>query len=93
MLCILTNERVLCMPFAGRNQFFDSKTTFCVLLSHNIYKITQKISKNPGFKGDLPLFTSQLTVLNNYLCELDTFLRVLITCYKLHVMNFISSSA
>ena len=36
------------------------------------------------------LFTSQLTVLNNYLCALDTTLRILITWYKLHVMNYIS---
>ena len=26
-------------------------TTYCVLLSHKMYKITQKITKNPGFKG------------------------------------------
>ena len=26
MLCILTSERVLRTPFAGRNQFFDAKT-------------------------------------------------------------------
>ena len=30
---------------------FYAKTTFCVLLSHKMYKITQKITKNPGFKG------------------------------------------
>ena len=30
MLCILTSERGLRMPFAGRNQFFDAKTTFSV---------------------------------------------------------------
>ena len=34
------------------------------------------------------LFTSQLTTLNNYLCALDTTLRILITWYKLHVMNY-----
>ena len=33
MLCISTSEQVLRMPFAGRNKFFDAKTTFCVLLS------------------------------------------------------------
>ena len=41
LLCISTRERVLRMPFAGQNQFFDSKTTFCVLLSHKMYKITK----------------------------------------------------
>ena len=37
------NQRigVLCMPFAGRNQFFDAKTTFWVLLSHKMYKTMQ----------------------------------------------------
>ena len=48
LLCISTSKRVLCTPFAGWNQFFDAKTTFCVLISHKLYKITQK---NPGFKG------------------------------------------
>ena len=42
LLHILTSERVLRMPFAGRKQFFDPKTTFCVLLSHKMYKIMQK---------------------------------------------------
>ena len=28
LFCILTSERVLRMPFAGWNQFFDGKTTF-----------------------------------------------------------------
>ena len=37
---------------------------------------------------DFSLFTSQLTVLNNYLV-LDTTPRTLITWYKLHVMNYI----
>ena len=36
------------------------------------------------------LYTSQFTVLIDYLCILDTTLRVLITRYKLHVMNYIS---
>ena len=45
------------MPFAGQNQFFDTKTTFCVLLSHKMYKIMQKNNKNPGFKGGLPAFS------------------------------------
>ena len=27
LLCISTSERVLRMPFAGWNQFFDAKTT------------------------------------------------------------------
>ena len=37
-------------PLAGQNQFFDAKTTFCVLLSHKMYKITQK-KKNHFLKG------------------------------------------
>ena len=51
LLCILTSKQVLHTPFAGQNHFFDAKTTFCVLLSHTMYKIVQKITKNPGFKG------------------------------------------
>ena len=39
------------MPFAGRNQFFDAKTTFWVLLSHKMYKINQKITKIMFLKG------------------------------------------
>ena len=35
MLCISTRERVLHTPFAGRNQFFDSKTTFTLLTEQN----------------------------------------------------------
>ena len=35
------------------------------------------------------LFTSQLTVLTNYLCALDTTLTILITWYKFHLMNYI----
>ena len=52
LLCILTSQRVLSMPFAG--QLFDAKITFCVRFSHKMYKITQKITKNLGFKGGLP---------------------------------------
>ena len=51
MLCISTSEWVLRTPFTSLNQFFDAKTTFCVLLSHKMYKITQKITKNLGCKG------------------------------------------
>ena len=40
LLCILTSKRVIRGPFAGRNQFFDAKTTFWVLLGHKMYKIT-----------------------------------------------------
>ena len=54
-MCILTSERVLRTPFAGQNQFFDAKTTFCVLLSHEMYKIMQK-NKNHVLKGGLPAF-------------------------------------
>ena len=36
MLCILTSEEVLRMPFSGENQFFDAKTTFYVLFSHKM---------------------------------------------------------
>ena len=38
------------------------------------------------------LFTTQLTVLNNYICALDTTFRILITWYKLHVMKIYHSS-
>ena len=31
MLCISTIERVLHTPFAGRNQFFNAETTFCMI--------------------------------------------------------------
>ena len=47
MLCISTSKRVLRTPFADPNQFFDAKTTLCVLLSPKMYKVTQKITKNP----------------------------------------------
>ena len=30
LLCISTSKRVLCMLFAGRNHFFDTKTSFSV---------------------------------------------------------------
>ena len=33
---------------------------------------------------------TQFTVLNNHLCALDITLRILITRYKFHVMNYIS---
>ena len=33
LLCILTNEGVLRMPFAGWYQFFNTKATFCILFS------------------------------------------------------------
>ena len=36
LLCISTSQRVLRTPFAGWNQFFDAKTTFCIILSHKI---------------------------------------------------------
>ena len=45
MLCILNSERVLRTMFSGRYQFFDAKTTFCVILSHKMCKIMQKITK------------------------------------------------
>ena len=34
LLCISTSERVLHMLFAGRNQFFNAKTTFCIIFLH-----------------------------------------------------------
>ena len=49
------------MPFDGRNQFFDAKTTFCILLSHKMYEIAQKITKNPGFKGVYHYFALLVT--------------------------------
>ena len=51
VLCILTSERVLHMPFGGPKQLFNAKTTFCVLLGHKKYKIMQKITKNHVIKG------------------------------------------
>ena len=49
--CVIsTSEQVLRRQFAGRNQFFDAEITFGELLSRKMYKIMQKITKNPGFK-------------------------------------------
>ena len=53
VLCILTSKRVLCKPLANQNQFFDTKITFCILLSHK--KIMQKITKYHVLKGGLPV--------------------------------------
>ena len=50
-MSISTSKLVLHMPFAGRNQFFDAKTTFCVLFSNKMYKIMQKNNKNHVLKG------------------------------------------
>ena len=33
LLCISTSEQVLRMLFAGQNQIFNAKTTFCILFS------------------------------------------------------------
>ena len=52
VLCISTGEWVLRMPFAGWNQFFDTKTIFYVLFSHKMYKMKQKITKKHIIKGD-----------------------------------------
>ena len=43
LLCILTSKRVLRMTFAGRNQFFDAKTTF---MSFSIIKCVKKFKNN-----------------------------------------------
>ena len=45
-------------PHAVRwsKSIFNAKTTVCVLLSHKMYKIMVKITKNLGFKGGLPAF-------------------------------------
>ena len=51
MLYISTSEWVLRTPFAGQNQCFNAKTTFYALLDDKMYKITQKITKNPSFEG------------------------------------------
>ena len=52
MLVVLsTSKRVLRMPFAGRNHFFEAKTTFCVLLILTMYKITIKNNKNHVLKA------------------------------------------
>ena len=42
LLCISTSERVLRTPFAGKNQFFDAKTTFYVFFSQNNAKNNKK---------------------------------------------------
>ena len=34
LLCILTSERVLHTPFAGRNHVFEAKTTYSVFFRH-----------------------------------------------------------
>ena len=36
LLCILTSERVLCMPFAGQNHIFGTKTGFSIFFSHDV---------------------------------------------------------
>ena len=51
-MCISTSEQVLLTTFASQNQFFNAKTTFCVLFSHKMYKIT----KNHVLKGGLHTF-------------------------------------
>ena len=56
VLCILTSEWVLHTPLSGRNQFFDAKTTFYVLFSYKMYKMTQKITKNICFCAALLSF-------------------------------------
>ena len=44
VLCISTSEQVLHMRFASRNQIFDAKTTFYVLLSHTMYNLSQELT-------------------------------------------------
>ena len=43
-----------------------------------------------NIRPDITVETTQFTVLNNHLGALDTTLRILITWYKLHVLNYIS---
>ena len=74
---------VLCMPFADRNQFFDAKITFCILLSHKMYKITQKkniLVKEKFFKRQIVYFHQQ-TVCRAPVCwSKYTTLLALIAC-------------
>ena len=42
LLCFLTSKRVLCMPFAGWNNFLGAKTGFSVSFCHKWEKITRK---------------------------------------------------
>ena len=44
LLCISTSKRVLRMPFPGQNQFFNAKTTFCVILYKKVYFVRKSIS-------------------------------------------------
>ena len=44
MLCISTSERVLCMPHAGKNNFFDAKTTFSLNFYDEMLKNGKSIS-------------------------------------------------
>ena len=46
MLCILTGQRVLRMPFAGQYQFFDTKTTFLVTKGKKRKESRTKTCKN-----------------------------------------------
>ena len=45
-----------CVVYFDQQTGANAKTTFCILLGHKMYKIKQKITKNPGFKGGLPAF-------------------------------------
>ena len=76
VLCISTSKRVLCMPFTGRNQFFDAKTTFWVLLSLKMYKIMQKMAcgatqihnRREAIKALNPRRQQSFAVLSSILC-------------------------
>ena len=63
VLCILTSQRVLRMPFAGWNHFFDPKTTFSGNFYDKMFKKSKKVficSRLLGYgpsvqvKGSLP---------------------------------------
>ena len=60
LLCISTSERVLRMPFADQNQFFDVKTTFCILLSHKMHDF-ERLSFN-FFVNFVPLVTEKIVL-------------------------------
>ena len=78
VLCISTSKWVLRTLFVGQNQFFDAKTTLCVLLRHKMYKIMQKITKNNVIKSPKCYFTLLLLhVLHDFVWLSFNFLFIL----------------
>ena len=59
MLCILTSQRVLCMPFAGRNNLFlHKKCYFCALLS--LFSISMEKDEKTCFNADTNDFDQRM---------------------------------